>query len=105
MKKTALISVLLASGLAVTAAVAAPDPNPNANGVTESTDPARVAEVERHAQALGFNGSANASGTEQATGSQAAPKHHSTKHKASKHHSAKSHKAAKAEAGDASQKK
>ncbi|MED5618091.1 hypothetical protein [Ideonella sp. BN130291] len=96
MKKTALISVLLAGGLATVAAVAAPDPN--AKGVTESTDPARVAEVERHAQALGYNGSANASGTEQATGSKPAPKHHS-KHKASKRHGSKSNKAPKAEAG------
>ncbi len=79
MKKTFALTVALAAASA-TFNVLAADPS---GGITESTDPARVAQVEEHARALGFNENVATSGTSSASTT--------TKHRSG--HKAKAHKA------------
>jgi hypothetical protein len=100
---------LLLAAIACTfcgAALAAPADD---RGITTNTDPAHVAEVERHAQALGFdpNGTTGSSGTSAGTTSSGSTKHtqHHKSHKTgkSKSHGAKSGGAAPASGGSTTQ--
>ena len=86
MNKLSLVILMTLAGLAGTANAQ------SSSGITESTDPAKIAAIEQRAQALGHQASAPVAGAMMNDGKHHGDMQHDKMHDGKKHHGKKHHR-------------